>query len=130
MTTVAAAVIERGGQVLIAQRKRAGFHPLKWEFPGGKAEPGETPEAALVRELEEELGIAAIPGAEIMRYPYQYPDRAPILVIFYRVTQFSGEPQNLDFEQIVWAERKALGNYDFLEGDAEFLGRYSDGFIS
>jgi 8-oxo-dGTP diphosphatase len=124
LTTVVAAVIEREGRILIAQRKRTGYHPLKWEFPGGKVEAGESDEAALVRELGEELGIQARVEREIMRYEYQYPDRPPILVIFYRVTQFAGEPQNLDFEQIAWVERARLGDYDFLEGDREFIRKY------
>jgi 8-oxo-dGTP diphosphatase len=124
MTTVVAAVIEREGKVLIAQRKQTGQHALKWEFPGGKAEPVETLEAALERELEEELGIRAQTGAEIMRYEYQYPGREPVLLVFYRVTEFSGDPLNLDFEQIVWAPRDRLRDYDFLEGDAEFLRTY------
>jgi 8-oxo-dGTP diphosphatase len=127
MTTVVAAVIERQGQVLIAQRKRTGQHPLKWEFPGGKVEPGEAPEAAVVRELEEELGIRARVEAEIARYEYQYPGRAPILLRFYRVTEFAGEPKNLDFEQIRWTPRDSLKDYDFLEGDAEFISTYSRG---
>ena len=121
MTTVVAAVIERGGRVLIGQRKNIGHHPLKWEFPGGKVEPGETPEAATVRELAEELAIRAKLGAEIMRYQYQYPGRPPILLIFYRVVDFEGEPQNLDFEQIRWELPARLAAYDFLEGDAEFI---------
>jgi 8-oxo-dGTP diphosphatase len=125
MTRVVAAVIERAGYVLIAQRKRTGQHPLKWEFPGGKVEPGEAPEAALVRELEEELGIRAKVDAEIARYEYQYPGRSPILLLFYRVVELSGEPQNLDFEQILWAPRPRLRDYDFLEGDAEFLNQYA-----
>jgi 8-oxo-dGTP diphosphatase len=125
MTTVVAAVIERNDLVLIAQRKSTGQHPLKWEFPGGKVEPGETPRAALVRELAEELGISAEVGVEIERYEYQYAGRWPILLIFYRVTDFTGEPSNLDFEQILWAPRARLGDYDFLEGDAEFLARYA-----
>jgi 8-oxo-dGTP diphosphatase len=124
MTKVVAAVIERAGQVLIAQRKRTGQHPLKWEFPGGKVEPGEAPEAALVRELEEELGIRARVEAEIARYEYQYPGRAPILLLFYRVTEFADEPNNLDFEQIRWTPRGSLRNYDFLEGDGDFIARY------
>lgn len=124
MTTVVAAVIERDGRVLIAQRKRTGQHPLKWEFPGGKVEAGEAPETAVVRELEEELGIAARVDAEIMRYEYQYPGRPPILLIFYRVTEFTGEPRNLDFEQIAWVERGGVPDYDFLEGDAEFIRKY------
>src|ERR1700733_4955760 len=108
MTTVVAGVIERQALVLIAQRKRTGQHPLKWEFPGGKVEPDETPEAALARELEEELGIRAQVDGEIARYEYQYQGRWPILLLFYRVTDFSGEPKNLDFEQIVWAPRDRL----------------------
>src|SRR5689334_14996356 len=105
MVTVVAAVIERAGRILIAQRKRTGQHPLKWEFPGGKVEPGETAEAALVRELAEELGIEASIANEITRYEYAYPGRAPILLIFYRVAEFAGEPRNLDFEEIVWTPR-------------------------
>jgi 8-oxo-dGTP diphosphatase len=125
MTTVVAAVIERDGRILIAQRKSTGQHALKWEFPGGKVEPVEAPEAALVRELEEELAIRARVEREIMRYEYQYPGRSPILLIFYSVTKFTGEPENLDFEQIVWVTRASLRDYDFLEGDAEFIGRYT-----
>ena len=124
MTTVVAAVIERDGRILIAQRKRTAQHPLKWEFPGGKVEPNETPEAAVVRELREELGIAAQVGAEIGRYEFQYQGRWPIMLMFYRVAEFSGEPKNLDFEQILWAPRDRLRDYDFLEGDAEFLKSY------
>jgi len=125
MRTVVAAIIERDGQVLIAQRKRSGRHPLKWEFPGGKLEPGESPRQAVARELAEELGIHALAEAEMARYEYQYPGREPILLLFYRVVDFSGEPKNLDFEQIAWTPRERLPDYDFLEGDAEFLSRYA-----
>jgi 8-oxo-dGTP diphosphatase len=124
MTTVVAAVIERDGRILIGQRKRTGQHALKWEFPGGKVEPDEAPEAALARELEEELAIRARAEREIMRYEYQYPGRSPILLIFYRVTEFTGEPENLDFERIAWVARANLRDYDFLEGDAEFISAY------
>ena len=116
MTTVVAAVIERDGCVLIAQRKRTGRHPLKWEFP----------EHAFVRELEEELSIRVKVGPEIGRYEFQYEGRWPIMLMFYRVTEFSGEPKNLDFEQIVWAPRERLRDYDFLEGDTEFLKTYTN----
>jgi 8-oxo-dGTP diphosphatase len=125
MTVVVAGVIERGGRVLIAQRKNIGYHPLKWEFPGGKVEAGETPEAATLRELSEELGIRARIDREIMRYEYQYPGRSPILLIFFRVVEFEGEPRNLDFEQIRWEAPERLGDYDFLAGDAEFIRSYS-----
>ena len=126
MTTVVAAVIERSGQILIAQRKNLGHHPLKWEFPGGKVEPGETPEAAAIRELQEELGIAARIDRELLRYEYEYPGRGRILLIFYRVVDFDGAPQNLDFEQFRWEAPERLGDYDFLEGDREFIARLSE----
>jgi mutator protein MutT len=124
VTTVVVAVIERDGRILIAQRSRTAQHPLKWEFPGGKVEPDETPETAIVRELNEELAIRAKVGPEIGRYEFQYQGRWPIMLMFYRVTEFSGEPQNMDFEQILWVQPDQLGNYDFLEGDAEFLKTY------
>lgn len=123
MTTVVAAIIERAGRILIAQRKNLGHHPLKWEFPGGKKEIGETPEAALVRELQEELAIQARIDRELMRYEYQYPGRSRILLIFYRVVDFDGSPQNLDFEQILWEQPERLRDYDFLEGDTDFIAR-------
>jgi mutator protein MutT len=71
LVEVVAAVIERDGMVLICQRKDRGKHALKWEFPGGKVEPGEGYRAALVRELTEELGIDAVIGDEIERYDFQ-----------------------------------------------------------
>jgi len=118
---VVAAVIERGGKILIAQRKRGGKHPLKWEFPGGKVEPGEIPRAALARELREELGIEAHIGEQLGAYKFGYPGGPPNHLLFFRVTQWTGEPQNLDFEQMVWERRERLKDYDFLEGDAAFL---------
>ena len=121
MTTVVAAVIERGARILIGQRKNEGHHPLKWEFPGGKVETGETPEAATIRELEEELGVRARVDREIMRYEFQYPGRAPILLIFYGVVNFDGEPETRDFEQIRWELPERLADYNFLEGDAQFI---------
>ncbi|HEV8042216.1 MAG TPA: (deoxy)nucleoside triphosphate pyrophosphohydrolase [Bryobacteraceae bacterium] len=124
MTTVVAAVIQRDGRILAGQRKPGGNHPLKWEFPGGKVEADETPEAALSRELTEELGIRARIQSEITRYEYQYAGRPRILLIFYRVVDFEGEPQNLDFEQLQWVLPEKLRNLDFLEGDVDFVRRY------
>ena len=130
MTTVVAAIIQRNGRILIGQRKDLGHHPLKWEFPGGKVEPGEAPDAALIRELQEELGIQARIDRELMRYEYQYPGRSRIMLIFYRVLDFDGDPRNLDFDQIRWEQPELLRNYDFLEGDAQFVGQVSDLSIS
>jgi 8-oxo-dGTP diphosphatase len=124
---VVAAVIERGGEVLVCQRRAGSRHELKWEFPGGKVENGEAPPDALARELEEELGIGATVGAELIRYEFHYPKRSPMLLIFYRVTEFSGEPENRAFEQIRWEKIPRLKHYDFLEGDVDFVRRLARG---
>ena len=124
-----AAVIERDGSVLIGQRKSSGRHAMKWEFPGGKVEPGETPARALERELREELGISASIGPEIVRYEYQYPGRPPIVLIFFRVPEYTGEPRNLDFGEIRWERRERLPEYDFLEADTDFVGRLARGEV-
>jgi 8-oxo-dGTP diphosphatase len=121
MTTVVAAVIEREQKILVCQRKAGARHELKWEFPGGKVEQGETPIAALRRELREELAIEALIGDEITRYQYAYPGKTSILLIFYFVAEFSGELQNLVFEKFEWARRRDLASYDFLEGDIDFV---------
>jgi len=121
LTTVVAAVIERDGRILIAQRSAGSAHALKWEFPGGKVDAGESPEAALARELQEELAIQAVVGKEILRYEYSYARKPAILLIFFEVTDFSGAPRNRVFERIAWAEKDELPVYDFLEGDAEIV---------
>lgn len=120
---VVAAVIEKQGCVLICQRRRDSRHPLKWEFPGGKTEPGERPDEALARELREELGIEAQIGEELYRQQVRYEGSPPISLSFYRVVAFSGEPVNLQFEQLVWEDPRRLADYDFLEGDLEFIRR-------
>jgi mutator protein MutT len=120
---VVAAVIERDGLILIGQRKRTSRQALKWEFPGGKVEPGEDHHAALTRELREELGIEARVGKEMDRYEVQYGDGAQVELFFFHVTDFQDEPRNLDFEQIVWVQRDELRSYDFLEGDLRFIGK-------
>jgi 8-oxo-dGTP diphosphatase len=127
VTTVVAGVIELGECILIAQRKQAGAHPLKWEFPGGKVEPDEMPETALARELKEELAIRVRVGQELVRYEYSYPGAPTILLIFYRVVEVEGDPTNLNFERIQWVTRKRLREFDFLEGDAAFLKIITDG---
>lgn len=120
---VVAAVLMSDGKILIGQRKRGGRHPLKWEFPGGKVEPGEDPRAALARELREELDVEAVIGEEMDSYEVRYGDGFRIRLRFYRVTEFRGEPRNLDFEQIVWAKPERLPDYDFLDGDLSFVSK-------
>lgn len=127
MVQVVAAIIERDGRVLIGQRQPEQSHPLKWEFPGGKLEPGETPEQALTRELEEELAIQDARGTEIARYEFVYPGKNPVALIFYRVTEFEGEPQNLIYREMRWARRAELPEFDFVEGDRDFIRSFAAG---
>ncbi len=122
-TVVVAALIQSGARLLIAQRRRDDRHPLKWEFPGGKVEPGETAQAALRRELEEELGVDATVGREIARYRHRYEGRPPLLLIFYAVTEFRGEIENRVFERVCWERPERLSDYDFLDGDLEIVRR-------
>jgi 8-oxo-dGTP diphosphatase len=122
MVQVVAAIIEREGRILICRRTREQFHALKWEFPGGKVEPGESPEQALARELEEELGLRQATGAEITRYEFCYPAKPPILLIFFRVMQFQGEPANRIFHEMRWELPARLVDFDFVEGDLRFIG--------
>jgi 8-oxo-dGTP diphosphatase len=118
---VVAAIIVKDTSVLICQRKAGQQYAGKWEFPGGKVEPGEELSVALERELREELGINATIGPEITRYGFTYPGRAPIQIVFYKVREFEGEPHNLIFEQIRWETIVNLPAYDFLDGDIDFV---------
>lgn len=121
MTTVVAGILRHNGRILICRRRADQPHPLKWEFPGGKLEAGESPAAALARELREELGIESEPGVELMRYEFAYPGKQPILLIFLEVPAWRGEIQNRIFEEILWELPEGLSTFDFLEGDAPFL---------
>jgi 8-oxo-dGTP diphosphatase len=126
-TTVVAALIRKSGLILICRRKADQPHALKWEFPGGKLETGETPEEALRRELREELAIEAQIGRKVERYEFCYPVGKPILLIFHAVDEFAGEPHNCVFDEIRWVEQSALADFDFLEGDVEFVKRLAAG---
>ena len=131
MKTVVAAVIERTDRrLLIGQRRRDDTSPLKWEFPGGKVEPGETPEAALARELKEELGAALERSAPIGRTVHKYaatPEELEIL--FYAVEIGEAEITPRAFEQISWAFPKELGAYDFLAANAQLVAQIATGRI-
>ena len=129
MTTVTAAVIERGGRILICRRRPEQDHGGKWEFPGGKLEEGESPEDSLRRELREELQIEAQVESEITRYEYQYPGRKPLRLIFFRVAEFTGEPDYTHFSEVYWAKPEELPTFDFLEGDVEFVRGLAAGAI-
>lgn len=126
---VVAGVLQLDGKLLIGQRMAGDRHALKWEFPGGKVEFGETPKQALRRELQEELGIEATIGPEIARYEHNAPGRPPLILLFHKVDEYLGEPQPQTFEQILWELPAALPDYDFLDGDLDFVRRIARGRI-
>jgi 8-oxo-dGTP diphosphatase len=123
ITTVVAGILRRDERVLICRRRADQPHPLKWEFPGGKVEKGETPEQALLRELSEELAIVSEVGGELARYEFTYPAKRPILLIFLDVRSWTGQIENRIFDTFLWEDPRRLEDYDFLEGDAPFLDR-------
>lgn len=125
--TVVAGIIERDARLLICQRRADDAFPLKWEFPGGKVRPGESPADALRRELREELGIEPRVVAEIARYRHRYPAGPAFELVFFAVRKFTGKPRNLVFEAVRWVAREALPRYDFLAGDRALVERLARG---
>ena len=117
MKRVVAALIEKGGKLLVCQRTRHQTMPPKWEFPGGKIEEGEQPRDALRRELEEELGIIATIGNEVARIQHEYPNGGMVELRFYIVREYQGDIENRIFREIQWAVPGDLPKYDFLEAD-------------
>src|ERR1700733_14780837 len=97
---VAAALIVRGGEVLIGQRRPDQPMALQWEFPGGKIEAGGKPEQALVRELDEELGIRAIVGPRVTHVRHNYRHGGAVDLQFFSVVEFSGEIENRIYHQV------------------------------
>ncbi len=121
MKQVAAGLIVQGETLLICQRTRHQFFPLQWEFPGGKIEEGEQPRDALVRELDEELGIRAAVGDEVARIRHDYAHGGSIELRFFVVPAFSGEIENRIFRDVRWVHRRDLPSYHFLEADEKLV---------
>lgn len=124
---VVAGLITGNGKVLVCQRSPEGKFPLKWEFPGGKVEPGEKPEEALHRELREELDIEVVESKELTRYVHQYPAMPPVELRFYRIIRHKGKVKNRVFQQVAWTDWRRLGEFDFLEGDLPFIQKLAAG---
>jgi 8-oxo-dGTP diphosphatase len=127
MKRVVAGLIVVEAKFLICQRTRHQPFPLKWEFPGGKIEPGEHPEAALVRELEEELGILAEIGPRVALIRHSYGSGAAVELQFFLVERFQGEIQNRIFRDVHWVSREELPTYDFLAADIELVNEIAAG---
>ncbi len=116
---VLAGVLEDArGRVLLAERPPGKAFAGRWEFPGGKREPGESPREALVRELREELGIEVLEAEPLLVVSHCYPD-APIRVRIdsWRVSRWHGTPQSLDGQRLQWCARSDLAQIDILEAD-------------
>jgi len=126
---VIAALIVKDGKILVCQRTKHQTMPLKWEFPGGKIEEGEQPRDALRRELEEELGIDAIIGDEVLRIRHEYPNRSSVELRFFVVREYQKEIENKIFNDLRWAERNELPGFDFLEADVELVRQLAEGKI-
>jgi len=131
MKMVVAAVIERTDRrLLIGQRRKNDSSPLKWEFPGGKVEPGEAPEAALTRELKEELGATLQKSVPIGRVVHKYASTPEELeILFYAVAISESELLPRAFEQIAWVLPKELGQYDFLAANSQLVANLATGRI-
>ena len=122
---VAAGVIARDGRILICQRRDSDRHPGKWEFPGGKVEPGETAEDCVRRELREELGVESSPLCELWHTQHDY-GVAQIVLVFWSIGDLDREPRNLCFAEIRWVSVTELPTYDFLDADRDFVLRLAD----
>ena len=114
---VAAALILRGGEVLIGQRRPDQPMALQGEFPGGKIESGESPEQALARELDEELGIQAVIGPRVTHIRHNYRHGGAVDLLFFAVHEFTGEVQNRIYHEVRWVKLEDLTSYDFLAAD-------------
>ncbi|HEY4381703.1 MAG TPA: (deoxy)nucleoside triphosphate pyrophosphohydrolase [Acidobacteriaceae bacterium] len=114
-------------EVLVCQRRPDQPMSLKWEFPGGKIEAGETAEQALSRELDEELGIAAVIGPRIAQIRHRYRNGGSIDLQFFTVREFTGEINNRIFNEICWAPLSELPTYDFLAADLGLIKDLSEG---
>ena len=112
---VAGVIRDARGRILLARRTIGRDLAGLWEFPGGKVEPGESPEDALVRELREELGIEASVGESVLRVPQQYPDKR--LVLDVRRVTFRGVPKGLDGQALAWSPLQALAKYPMPPAD-------------
>lgn len=120
---VTAAVIERGDEVLVT-RRQAGVHLAgHWEFPGGKCEPGESLEACMARELEEELAVKATVGAEVLRTEHRYPDR--VVRLHFLRCRIEGTPRPQQGQEMRWVRRAELQALEFPPADVELIGLLS-----
>ncbi len=126
---VAVAVIVRGSSVLIAKRPIGKKHEGLWEFPGGKFEPDEDFAQALRREIMEELGIEITSQEALMQVPHDYPEYSVNLRVAL-VTNFIGEPQGREGQEVAWVPSASLSDYAFPEANRAILQKLAIYFKS
>ena len=120
MVEVVAALIWQGDKFMICQRPAHKARGLLWEFVGGKVEPGETKEQALIRECQEELAVTLSVGDVFMNVIHEYPDLTVHLTLF-NATIAEGEPRKLEHNDIQWITPREIPNYEFCPADVEIL---------
>ncbi len=124
---VVAGLLLRDDEILCCQRSQHDPFPLKWEFPGGKIEPAESPEQALARELTEELDIHAEIGPLIETLRHSYVPGVVIELYFFRIERWSGQIRNRIFNEVRWVKRGDMPKLDFLEADLELVKEIATG---
>jgi 8-oxo-dGTP diphosphatase len=133
LLVVCAALVNADNEVLLAQRPEGKRLAGKWEFPGGKVEEGESAEAALIRELKEELGIT-VAQADLESFwflSHAYPEFGfHLLMPVYVCRTWQGEPQALEHAGLIWASPAAMDGLDMIEADAALVGRLRKYLIS
>ena len=127
MTEVVAALIRDGGRFMICQRPANKKRALLWEFVGGKVEPGETKEAALIRECTEELAVTVAPQDIFMDVIHEYPDITVHLTLFNAVIT-AGIPQKLEHNDIKFITVDEIPQYEFCPADVEILAKIKEHF--
>lgn len=113
-------ILNANGQILLAKRPEHLHQGGKWEFPGGKVEQNETVTEALIRELKEEVALNVHSSEPFMALSYDYPDKQVLLDI-HTVSDFTGEAQGLEGQQIVWVDKHDLTHYDFPDANKPIL---------
>ena len=122
MTEVVAALIWDGDRFMACQRPQHKARGLKWEFAGGKVEPGESKQQALIRECREELGVTVTVGEVFMEVEHVYPDLTVHLTLFHAAIA-EGTPQRLEHNDIRWITMEEIDQYEFCPADEEILER-------
>lgn len=127
---VVTAIIERSDRrILIGQRRRDDTSPLKWEFPGGKVEPGESPEEALAREIREELGVTVTKCVPISQVEQEYGEGGSLIITFFAASILESELHPGPFEQVLWALPRELGGFNFLAANRRLVAELATGRV-